>query len=192
MKRISPSATSTAACLFMSVILISSGGKEYGGLLRTVSASATASASTTEHFDATDVTKSIINRYIVKFKNTTDTEFDINYRSGSETKFHTQSTSRTELHYRLSRDDPHLIMTLPETLVNTAEVITIDTEEDLWYWQNHEDVEYVEQDSKVYPHQSLPLQSVSLSSGESTPWGIKRVKALDVNDDNVYNQRVCM
>ena len=40
-------------------------------------------------------------------------------------------------------------------------------------------------DSKVYPHQSL-------SSGESIPWGIDKVRALDVSDVNVYNQKVCM
>ncbi len=84
--------------------------------------------------------------------------------------------------YRLQKDDPRLIMVLPE---DDAEVITIDTEEDLMYWENHEDVEYVEQDSKVYPHQFF-------LNGESTPWGIERVGALDVSDDNVYNQKVCM
>ena len=191
MKRISTSATPTAALLFIFTILISGGGKEYGGLLGTASALATDQSDVPT--DApTDAPTSIIKRYIVKFKNATDIEDGDVHSNGSETMFHTQSVTRTERHYRLSRDDPHLIMTLPKTLVDTAEVMTIDTEEDLLYWQNHEDVEYVEQDSKVYPHQSLPSPSFSLSAGESIPWGIERVKALDVNDDNVSNQKVCM
>lgn len=132
---------------------------------------AVATAQTTGMTNHSNTIGSDDTRYIVKFKYGTLASGAGSPSSGGS--------------YRLQKDDPRLIMVLPD---DDAEVMTIDTEEDLLHWQNHEDVEYVERDSKVYPHQLLSPSSL----GESTPWGIERVRALDVSDDDVYNQKVCM
>eukprot|EP00979_Chaetoceros_neogracilis_P000395 scaffold101_cov258-Chaetoceros_neogracile.AAC.1 len=66
-----------------------------------------------------------------------------------------------------------------------AEVIYADTEEEATEWENHNDVEYIERDTKVYM-----LQTFS-DEGE-IPYGIKQVQALDVSDAFVSNQKVCV
>merc|ERR1712038_2179736 len=63
---------------------------------------------------------------------------------------------------------------------DNVEVITIESEDELQFWEDQDSVEYIEADTKIY------LQ------GESTPWGINTVEALDVSDANVSNQKVCI
>ena len=68
-------------------------------------------------------------------------------------------------------------MTLPD---DDIEVMSLETEEEIRYWEDHDDVEYVEPDNKVYLY------------AESVPWGITTTKALEVSDDSVSNQKVCI
>jgi len=103
------------------------------------------------------------NRYIVKFRK-------------QDERNRTLMGSFSE-GYRLQRDDPRLIMELPD---DNVEVITIESEDELQFWEDQDSVEYIEADTKIY------LQ------GESTPWGINTVEALDVSDANVSNQKVCI
>ena len=98
-------------------------------------------------------------RYMIKFK-------------------HQQSYERSTSSLRSNRD-PRLIMTLPDDKV---EIMTLNTQEEVLFWEQHDGVEYVERDSKVYLQQQL----------ETIPWGIEKVKALGVSDDNVSNQKVCI
>ena len=48
------------------------------------------------------------------------------------------------------------------------------------HWEEHDDVEYVERDERIY------LQS------EKVPWGTITVKALEVSDEHISNQKVCI
>jgi len=108
-------------------------------------------------------------RYLVKYKKPNKNE--------NKNNIHLMGSSPSSAGYRLQTDDPRLIMELPD---DDVEVMTIETEDELRFWEDQDDVEYVEADSKIY------LQ------GESTPWGIETVKALDVSDDRVSNQKVCI
>ncbi len=87
------------------------------------------------------------------------------------------------------QSDPHQIMSLPD---DDVEVMTFASEEELRYWEEREDVEYVEPDHKVYRlGETIPDHKVSWWL-ETIPDGIKSVKALDVSDGSVSNQKVCI
>ena len=73
--------------------------------------------------------------------------------------------------------DPRRVMGLPQ---DRAEVMTLSSEEEVQYWNDREDVAYVEPDYIVRP------------LAETIPYGISAVKALSVNDDKVSNQKVCI
>ncbi len=75
------------------------------------------------------------------------------------------------------QSDPHQIMSLPD---DDVEVMTFASEEELQYWEERDDVEYIEPDHKVY------------RLAENIPYGIKSVKALSVSDGSVSNQKVCI
>lgn len=68
-------------------------------------------------------------------------------------------------------------MNLPK---ENSEVLTIKSMQEVQQWEERDDVEYVERDSKVY------LQA------ETTPYGISMIQALDVTDNFVSNQKVCI
>lgn len=61
-----------------------------------------------------------------------------------------------------------------------SEVMTLKTLKDVKEMEEREDVEYVERDTKVY------------KQAESTPTGIAMVEALEVSDEFVSNQKVCI
>jgi len=90
-------------------------------------------------------------------------------------KFKTQNRFLSA--HRTLKKDSRTIKSLPEDKVV---VMTITSIEDLEYWQDRDDVEYVEKDTRVYP------------LAESTPWGINAVKAMSVSDSTIFNQRVCI
>lgn len=69
------------------------------------------------------------------------------------------------------------VLELPE---ENSKVVTLEREEDVKYWERHNNVKYVEKDHKVYLH------------SEITPYGIDMVKALDVKDGVVSDQKVCI
>jgi serine protease len=69
------------------------------------------------------------------------------------------------------------IMGLP---LENSEVMTLGTIEDVQHYEERDDVEFVERDHKLY------LQS------ENIPYGIDMVNALEVTDDSVSNQKVCI
>ncbi len=69
------------------------------------------------------------------------------------------------------------IMGLPR---ENSEVMTLKTMKDIKEWEERDDVEYVERDHKVY------------MQAESTPFGIDMVEALEVSDEFVSNQKVCI
>ena len=73
--------------------------------------------------------------------------------------------------------NPHLIMSLP---ADNIEVMTLETEREIQYWEQWKDVQYVEPDHKVYP------------VAESVPWGINAVNALSIGDSSVSNWKVCI
>ena len=75
--------------------------------------------------------------------------------------------------------DPHSvrIMGLPQ---DRAEVMTLSSEEEVQYWNDRDDVAYVEPDYIVRP------------MAENIPYGISAVKALSVSDGKVSNQKVCI
>ena len=75
------------------------------------------------------------------------------------------------------QSDPHQIMSLPD---DDVEVMTFESKEELEYWEQRDDVEYIE------PDYMLNLFS------ETTPYGINSVKALSVSDTAVSNQKVCV
>jgi len=90
-------------------------------------------------------------------------------------KFKTQNRFLSA--HRTLKKDSRTIKSLPEDKVV---VMTITSIEDLEYWQDRDDVEYVEKDTRIYP------------LAESTPWGIDAVKAMSVSDNTISNQRVCI
>lgn len=61
-----------------------------------------------------------------------------------------------------------------------AEVLYLDSEEEVKMWEEKDDVEYVELDTKIH------LQA------EEIPYGITRVQALRVSDSDVSNRKVCI
>lgn len=75
------------------------------------------------------------------------------------------------------QSNPKHIMALPD---DDIEVMSLETEEEIRYWEDQDDVEYVEPDHKIY------------LLAESVPWGIAATKALEVSDDPVSNQKVCI
>jgi len=75
------------------------------------------------------------------------------------------------------QSDPHQIMSLPD---DDVEVMTFESEEELLHWENREDVEFVE------PDHMMELFA------ETVPYGINSVKALDVDDSSISNQKVCI
>jgi len=116
-------------------------------------------------FECTDADEDRINntgingneetRYIIKFKNQYATTKSTNQRN----------------------PNPRVIMSLPKDRV---EVMTLESEQELQFWKNHVDVEYIEADSKIYLY------------AESIPWGISSIEALKVSDEEVSNQKVCI
>lgn len=61
-----------------------------------------------------------------------------------------------------------------------AEVVYLDSEEDVRAYERMKDVEYVQRDTK------------KTLFAEDTPWGIERVAALSVSDEFVSNQKICI
>ena len=94
-------------------------------------------------------------------------------------KFKHKNTFQKETYKLQINGDQRLIMTLPD---DNVDVMTLNTTDEVSSWEEHDDVEYVELDSKVYKQQQL----------ESIPWGIEKVRAFNVNDDNISNQKVCI
>lgn len=79
---------------------------------------------------------------------------------------------------RSHRPDVKKVMDLPD---DNMEVMYFSNKEyGVKYWEQQEDVEYVVPDHKVYLF------------AESVPWGITAVQALEVSDDAVSNQKVCI
>lgn len=68
-----------------------------------------------------------------------------------------------------------------DLLAENSEVMTLRSMKEVKQWEERDDVEYVEQDHKVY-----------LQQAESVPYGIKMVEALEVSDEFVSNQKVCI
>jgi subtilisin family serine protease len=120
-----------------------------------------------------------ITRYIIKFKD--------------HTRF---QSSQTKL-----QNDPSLIMSLPGNNIHVVSIDSSDsseTENGIKYWEDHEDVEFVEQDSKIYQYPTTTDQTNNQLNvqtnnvGEVIPWGINDVKALAVDDSTDSNQKVCI
>jgi hypothetical protein len=65
-----------------------------------------------------------------------------------------------------------------------AEVMLLDTIEDVHAMEEREDVEYVERDLKRYLLQTTYTESV--------PYGVNLVKALDVSDEFSFRKKVCI
>lgn len=65
------------------------------------------------------------------------------------------------------------------------EIIHTLSKEEAATWETHQDVEYVERDTKVYPFQNEP-------SEQGTPYGIIKTQAILVPDDHIANRKVCI
>ncbi len=108
------------------------------------------------------------NRFLVKFKHHYQfmaADKDRKLQNKSDPRSHNRSHSQVK------------IMSLPD---DDVEVMILKTKEDVQYWEQRDDVEYVEPDHKVF------------KLGEYIPVGIHQVKALDISDDFVSNQKVCV
>jgi serine protease len=105
---------------------------------------------------------------------------DIRTEPSNEHRFIIKFKDRSRFdtaHFSL-QSDPHFIMSLPE---DDIEVMNLESEEEIKYWEERDDVDYIEPDQKVF------LQA------ESIPWGITKVKALNIsNDGSISNQKVCV
>jgi len=64
---------------------------------------------------------------------------------------------------------------------DNAEVMILEGDEDKKIWEDSDDVEFVEEDSKVFPLQS-----------EEVPYGITMVRAAEVDTSKVSNRKVCI
>jgi serine protease len=78
-------------------------------------------------------------------------------------------------------------MTLPD---DDIEVMELDTEEEIRYWQEQDDVEYVEPDGKIYLHESLINQEEENENEhtEVIPWGVNAIKALNLSNNSMRNK----
>lgn len=66
------------------------------------------------------------------------------------------------------------------------EIIQTLSKEEAATWETHQDVLYVERDTKVHPFQNEP------SDEQGTPYGIIKTQAILVPDDHIANRKVCM
>ena len=131
-----------------------------------------------QHGDAERETQNVSpdneNRYIVKFVDQAQFEAEDN---------------------RLLRTGGHQkkIMSLPEDLV---QVMELDTDDEVRYWADRDDVEYIERDQKVYllePQLVDGDRNLQLEPEvESVPWGINAVKAFSISDGLVSNRKICI
>lgn len=121
-----------------------------------------------ENVDADENTSST-GRYIVRFKNDSSS-----YIQRMETA--SLSTSVSMDISSASRNNPGFGSFLPQ---DYAEVMNLD-EKEAEDWEQREDVEFVELDSKVFLY------------AEEVPYGINKVKALSVLDEDVSNRKVCI
>eukprot|EP00554_Chaetoceros_debilis_P008917 CAMPEP_0194098730 /NCGR_PEP_ID=MMETSP0150-20130528/41_1 /TAXON_ID=122233 /ORGANISM="Chaetoceros debilis, Strain MM31A-1" /LENGTH=716 /DNA_ID=CAMNT_0038784801 /DNA_START=80 /DNA_END=2226 /DNA_ORIENTATION=- len=61
-----------------------------------------------------------------------------------------------------------------------VEIVYFNSEKEKALFEQSEEVEYIEEDHKIY------------LNGEEIPYGIEKVQALPVSDDNVSNRKVCI
>jgi len=112
------------------------------------------------------------NRYMVKFK-----EGRRRRLQGSPATVVDDPNPGNDGVFSLASTNDPSIMSLPE---DDVEVMILPTEEDVRAMEEHEDVEYVEKDEKVF------------LNAEQTPYGITMTKALSVSDSKVSNRKVCI
>lgn len=120
-----------------------------------------------ENVDADENTSST-KRYIVRFKNDSSS-----YTQRMETASLSTSVS---MDMTSASGNPGFGSFLPK---DHAEVMNLD-EKEAEDWEERDDVEFVELDSKVFLY------------GEEVPYGINKVKALSVRDKDVSNRKVCI
>jgi len=114
------------------------------------------------------------NRYIVKYKPGSK---DFQARMQHAIK----KQSKGKLRMSASSVDGQLLTAGSFMPKENAEVVYLNSEEEIKQWSEKDDVEYVEHDVKVY-----------LQSEETVPYGINTVHALDVPDTDVSNRKVCI
>jgi hypothetical protein len=126
----------------------------------------------------TTTTPSEDNRYIIKFVNQ-----------------QTYEAARNRVLF--NTNNPNHIMSLPE---DHAEVVIIDSVDDLADWEDNLDVDYIEPDSRIYLHDNTDTTGTGTGTGtdayvpnaETIPWGINKVQSFQVSDDKISNQKVCI